>query len=127
MTAENQNFDIERSIRELALQGLEIETLREFDFVMDEEGEVWIELEIDECTDVLAIHSVTFEFLYNYFAQSKGLDLTGDEFIITLIKIEHFIQDMEDEFICDDCAEKMAEVAPVPHPGAAIKNSGSDC
>lgn len=94
--------------RDLALEGLVIAAFDNFDFFLDEEGDVCVELNIDECTDDLPVHSVTFEYLYRYFAGAKGIELTDDEWIIQLFKIEDFIQSLEDEF---DNSEYMEEVA----------------
>ena len=106
-TVAQQESTVGQSIRDLALEGLIIETFNEFNFFLDEESDACVELEIDDCTDVLAMHSVAFEYLYRYFAESKGIQLSDDELIAQLIKIERFVSSLEGEFICDDCLEQM--------------------
>lgn len=101
--------DPQQSYRSLALEGLGIETLRGFDFFLGEEDNVYVTLQTDDCTDFLDIHSVAFEHLYRYYAESKGIELSEDEWIIQLIQIELFVECTESEFICDDCAEQMEE------------------
>ena len=105
-----QNESNHYGVRDLALQGLLLEILREFDFVVGDDGEVHAQLEDDEFLDQININAVTFECLIRLFAKSSGLELTHDEFIMLLMKIEHFIQNIGRVFICDDCLEQMEAV-----------------
>jgi hypothetical protein len=100
-----------RADRDLELHGLMACLFSEFGFFVDDEGDVLAELRGGDYCEVLDIDSLAFESLLKFFAKSKGIELTEDEWISTLIRIERLVKPTMDVGLCEECAACMKVVA----------------